>query len=325
MICNATSIKKYLDKSPKIYFLYGSEIVLINDSADQINDFFVSKDFFERIILTKENFKDAQKIIMQNAGGSLFDSKVIIEIIHNSSGTTLPKDILSIFDTQNFDNVVIVVRSTIKKINKNSAWFKLIDSKALIIECNKLKTYEEKAWVKGRLNFMNKNDANEYAERLTSMFSGNLVAQNNEINLLRITYSKNAQNKTIDYDDAEFMPYELEDKIIELDTKNAIRIIHTIKKNEDHYAQYLVSIVGSIINNSISIFQNKKLSLEDLGIWRSKVPGYKKFITKSNIKKLMPLQKQIYHLDLASKGLAGISKEQFWYELENMVVQLTSK
>ena len=325
MICNATSIKKYLDKSPKIYFLYGSEIVLINDSADQINDFFVSKDFSERIILTKENFKDAQKIIMQNAGGSLFDSKVIIEIIHNSSGTTLPKDILSIFDTQNFDNVVIVVRSTIKKINKNSAWFKLIDSKALIIECNKLKTYEEKAWVKGRLNFMNKNDANEYAERLSSMFSGNLVAQNNEINLLRITYSKNAQNKTIDYDDAEFMPYELEDKIIELDTKNAIRIIHTIKKNEDHYAQYLVSIVGSIINNSISIFQNKKLSLEDLGIWRSKVPGYKKFITKSNIKKLMPLQKQIYHLDLASKGLAGISKEQFWYELENMVVQLTSK
>ena len=324
MICNATSIKKYLDKSPKIFFLFGSEIVLINDSADQINNFFVSKGFSERIILTKENFKDAQKIIMQNAGGSLFGSKVIIEIIHNSSGTTLPKDILSIFDTQNSDNVVIIFRSTIKKVNKNSAWVKLIDSKALIVECNKLKTYEEKAWVKDRLDFMNKIEVNEYTERLTSMFSGNLVAQNNEINLLKITYSKNTENKKIEYDDAEFMPYELEDKIIELDTKNAIRIIHTIKKNEDHYAQYLVSIVGGIISTSISMFQNKKLSLEDLGIWRSKVPGYKKFITKCNIKKLMPLQKQIYHLDLASKGLAGITKEQFWYELENMVVQLTS-
>jgi DNA polymerase-3 subunit delta len=324
LICNATSIKKYLDKSPKIFFLYGSEIVLINDSADQINDFFISKGFSERIILTKENFKDAHKIIMQNAGGSLFGSKVIIEIIHNSSGTTLPKDILSIFDTQNFDNVVIIVRSTIKKVNKNSAWVKLIDSKALIIECNKLKTYEEKAWVKDRLDFMNKSEADEYTERLASMFAGNLVAQNNEINLLKITYSKNTENKKIEYDDAEFMPYELEDKIIELDTKNAIRIIHTIKNNEDHYAQYLVSIVGNIINTSISMFQNKKLSLEDLGIWRSKVPGYKKFITKCDIKKLMPLQKQIYHLDLASKGLAGISKEQFWYELENMVVQLTS-
>ena len=324
MICNATSIKKYLDKSPKMFLIYGSEIVLINDSADQINDFFLKKDFSERIILTKENFKDVQKIVMQNSGGSLFGSKIIIEIIHNSSGTSLPKDILGIFNIDNLENVVIIVRSAIKKINKNTAWFKLIDSKALVIECNKLKAYEEKTWVKNRLDFMNVTDIKDYTERLTNMFAGNLVAQNNEINLLKLTYAKDSENKNLDYDDAEFMPYELEDKIIDLDTKNALRIINTIKKNEEHYAQYLVSIVGSIINTSISIYQNKKLSLEKLGVWKTKIPGYKKFITKSDIKKLMPLQKKIYHLDLASKGLSGISKEQFWYELENMVVKLTS-
>ncbi len=324
MICNATSIKKYLDKSPKMFLIYGSEIVLINDSADQINNFFLKKDFSERIILTKENFKDAQKIVMQNSGGSLFGSKIIIEIIHNSSGTSLPKDILGIFNIDNLENVVIIVRSAIKKINKNTSWFKLIDSKALVIECNKLKAYEEKTWVKNRLGFMNVTDIKDYTERLTNVFAGNLVAQNNEINLLKLTYAKDSENKNLDYDDAEFMPYELEDKIIDLDTKNALRIINTIKKNEEHYAQYLVSIVGSIINTSISIYQNKKLSLEKLGVWKTKIPGYKKFITKSNIKKLMPLQKKIYHLDLASKGLSGISKEQFWYELENMVVKLTS-
>ena len=307
-----------------MFLIYGSEIVLINDSADQINDFFLKKDFSERIILTKENFKDAQKIVMQNSGGSLFGSKIIIEIIHNSSGTSLPKDILGIFNIDNLENVVIIVRSAIKKINKNTSWFKLIDSKALVIECNKLKAYEEKTWVKNRLDFMNVTDIKDYTERLTNVFAGNLVAQNNEINLLKLTYAKDSENKNLDYDDAEFMPYELEDKIIDLDTKNALRIINTIKKNEEHYAQYLVSIVGSIINTSISIYQNKKLSLEKLGVWKTKIPGYKKFITKSDIKKLMPLQKKIYHLDLASKGLSGISKEQFWYELENMVVKLTS-
>ena len=81
---------------------------------------------------------------MQNSGGSLFGSKIIIEIIHNSSGTSLPKDILGIFNIDNLENVVIIVRSAIKKINKNTAWFKLIDSRALVIECNKLKAYEEK-------------------------------------------------------------------------------------------------------------------------------------------------------------------------------------
>ncbi len=324
MICNATSINKYLEKSPKIFLIYGAEIVLINESSSQINEFFMKKDFSERVILTKDNFKDAKKIVMQNAGGSLFSSKVIIEIIHNGSGTTLPKDILSIFDNQNLENIVVIIRSTIKKINKNTAWFKLIDNKALVIECNKLKAYEEKTWLKDRLSFMNENDIKDYSERLTNMFAGNLVAQNNEINLLKLTYAKDSENKKINYDDAEFMPYELEDKIIYHDTKNALRIINTIKKNEDHYAQYLVSIIGSIINTAISIYQNKKLSLEKLGVWNSKLPGYKKFIEKNNITKLMPLQKKIYHLDLASKGLAGISKEQFWYELENTVIKLTS-
>ena len=324
MICNAASINKYLEKSPKIFLIYGTEIVLINESSSQINEFFMKKDFSERVILTKDNFKDAKKIVMQNAGGSLFSSKVIIEIIHNGSGTTLPKDILSIFDNQNLENIVVIIRSTIKKINKNTAWFKLIDNKALVIECNKLKAYEEKTWLKDRLSFMNENDIKDYSERLTNMFAGNLVAQNNEINLLKLTYAKDSENKKINYDDAEFMPYELEDKIIYHDTKNALRIINTIKKNEDHYAQYLVSIIGSIINTAISIYQNKKLSLEKLGIWNSKLPGYKKFIEKNNITKLMPLQKKIYHLDLASKGLAGISKEQFWYELENTVIKLTS-
>ena len=324
MICNATSINKYLEKSPKIFLIYGAEIVLINESSSQINEFFMKKDFSERVILTKDNFKDAKKIVMQNAGGSLFSSKVIIEIIHNGSGTTLPKDILSIFDNHNLENIVVIIRSTIKKINKNTAWFKLIDNKALVIECNKLKAYEEKTWLKDRLSFMNENDIKDYSERLTNMFAGNLVAQNNEINLLKLTYAKDSENKKINYDDAEFMPYELEDKIIYHDTKNALRIINTIKKNEDHYAQYLVSIIGSIINTAISIYQNKKLSLEKLGVWNSKLPGYKKFIEKNNITKLMPLQKKIYHLDLASKGLAGISKEQFWYELENTVIKLTS-
>ena len=324
MICNATSINKYLEKSPKIFLIYGAEIVLINESSSQINEFFMKKDFSERVILTKDNFKDAKKIVMQNAGGSLFSSKVIIEIIHNGSGTTLPKDILSIFDNQNLENIVVIIRSTIKKINKNTAWFKLIDNKALVIECNKMKAYEEKTWLKDRLSFMNENDIKDYSERLTNMFAGNLVAQNNEINLLKLTYAKDSENKKINYDDAEFMPYELEDKIIYHDTKNALRIINTIKKNEDHYAQYLVSIIGSIINTAISIYQNKKLSLEKLGVWNSKLPGYKKFIEKNNITKLMPLQKKIYHLDLASKGLAGISKEQFWYELENTVIKLTS-
>ena len=43
-----------------------------------------------------------------------------------------------------------------------------------------------------------------------------------------------------------------------------------------------------------------------------------------SLKKIMPLQKQVYELDLASKGLGGITKEQFWQELDNIVIALTT-
>ena len=39
---------------------------------------------------------------------------------------------------------------------------------------------------------------------------------------------------------------------------------------------------------------------------------------------MIPLQKRIYELDMASKGLGGITKDQFWQELDNMIIDLTS-
>ena len=44
----------------------------------------------------------------------------------------------------------------------------------------------------------------------------------------------------------------------------------------------------------------------------------------NSLKEIVPLQKKIFELDLASKGLAGITKDQFWQELDNMVIDLTS-
>ena len=67
------------------------------------------------------------------------------------------------------------------------------------------------------------------------------------------------------------------------------------------------------------------MSLENSGVWNNKIPNYMKFIKKNTLQKIMPLQKNIYELDLAAKGLTGITKDQFWQELDNMVIELTSR
>ena len=223
-------------------------------------------------------------------------------------------------------NIVIIIRSALEKINQATKWVKKMNDISLIVQCAKLKPYEEKVWVKGKLTFMNEEDAKNYTDRITDMFSGNLVAQNNEINVLKLTYSEESNNVDIGIDDAEFLPYQLEDKIIELNTNYALRISKSIKKNDDHYGPLLVFIMGKIINTSVSAYQNinTNSSLEKAGIWKSKIPAYVNFIKKNTLKKMMPLQKKVYELDLAAKGLAGITKDQFWQEIDNMIIELTS-
>jgi len=327
LICEATSLTKYIDKSPRLFFIFGPEIILKNTSIDQINEFYKKNGFTEKKAIFEKDFKDIERILIENAGGSLFGSKTIIEIFHN--GGKIPKEITNIFEIPNInkmENIVIIIRSALEKINQATKWVKKMNDISLIVQCAKLKPYEEKIWVKGKLTFMNEEDAKNYTDRITDMFSGNLVAQNNEINVLKLTYSEESNNVDIGIDDAEFLPYQLEDKIIELNTNYALRISKSIKKNDDHYGPLLVFIMGKIINTSVSAYQNinTNSSLEKAGIWKSKIPAYVNFIKKNTLKKMMPLQKKVYELDLAAKGLAGITKDQFWQEIDNMIIDLTT-
>ena len=324
MICESTSLTKYLDKSSNIFFLFGSEIVLKNNSVDQINSFLKEKGFTEKKIISENEYSNVNKIILENSSGTLFGSKTIIEINHYKG--KIPNDILGIFDIKDINkkaNIAIIIKSSIEKINKATKWVNQANNSSLMIECNKLKLFEEKAWVKNQLNFMTDIDAKDYSNRIIDIFSGNLVAQQNEINMLKLTYSRKKTLSNLSSENPDFLPYQLEDKIIELDTNYSLRIISSIKKNDAHYGPLLVWIIGKIINVCIGTNQDK-MTLEKLGVWKNKIPNYLTFIKKHPLKKMISLQKKVYQLDLASKGLAGITKDQFWQELDNMVIDLTS-
>ena len=152
MKCDSLSLPKYIDKSEKIFFIYGDEIVLRNNARDYICNFYKKNGFDEKKIITSKDFPNISQIITQNAGGSLFGSRIIVEIIHE--GGKIPKDIMDILSFKNIDNLVFIIRSSISKISKKASWIKQMDQSAVIIECNKLKSFQEKAWLKDQLSFI---------------------------------------------------------------------------------------------------------------------------------------------------------------------------
>jgi DNA polymerase III delta subunit len=307
-----------------IFFIYGSEIVLKNNSKDIIYKSLSSRGFVEKIILNKEGFDQIDQTIFENAGGSLFGSKIIIEINHDQG--KIPDQIIKIFEIENInkiDNIAIVINSNNEKLNSQSKWVKAMDELALIIECKKLKSFEEKIWLKHQLSFVSEIDRSDLIQNISEMNSGNLVAQQNEINILKLTYEEGKKTRSSSTESAEFMPFELEDEIISRNTKKALKIIHSIKSAEDHYAPLLVWIVGKIINSATNARQSKNPinSLIKSGVWSNKTSEYMNFIKNHKLQNLIELQKNIFELDLANKGL---SEKNFWYELDNIVVKLTT-
>lgn len=325
MKCESLSLGKYLEKSQNIFFIFGSEVVLRNNSKDLIKECLSQRGFNERRVINKENFDQIEQIIIESSGGSLFGSKLIIDINHDQG--RLPDKLEKIFQIDkifNNENIAIIINSHNDKLNSRTRLYKAMEKNSLIVECSKLKSFEEKIWLKSQLEFIPAKDRKNLINNMYELNAGNLVAQQNEISILKLIYKNDIDISNLFHiDSAEFVPFELEDALINLNVKHALRITKSIKDSEAHYAPLLVWIIGKIVTTSAIAKQNTntRLSLEKSGVWSNKVSSYMNFIKFHSLQKLISMQKNVYELDLTSKGL---SKNSFWDDIDRMIVNLTT-
>lgn len=324
MKCDGLSYQKYINKGLNIFFLFGPEVVLKNNAKDDIRVHLAAQGFVEKKIVKDKEIDRLDKVITESIGGSLFASKIIIEISHTKG--KIPESIQSIADmdyVRSRDDIAIIIDSHVDKVGSSLKWFKKMEEIALIIESKKLKSFEEKIWLKQQLSFIDSSKRSDLVNKISALSSSNLVAQQNEIKLLKLMSSpENIYNNEPMKDQAEFMPFELEDRIIKRDVKGAIRIVNSIKELESHYAALLVWVVGKIINNAASAMQSSRpdAALIKLGVWNNKVGDYKALMSKFELKDMINFQKKVFQLDLSNKG---INKANFWERLTDLIMELT--
>ena len=243
MKCDGLSYQKYINKGLNIFFLFGPEIVLKNNAKDDIKVYLVSQGFIEKKIVQDQEIDRFDHVIAENVGGSFSASKILIEISHTKG--KIPESIQSIVDMNHLktrDDIAIIIDPHVDKVSNSLKWVKKLDEIALIIESKKLKSFEEKIWLKQQLSFVESSKKSELVNKISALSSGNLVAQQNEIKLLKLMSSpENSYSSSSMKDQAEFMPFELEDRIIKGDVKGAIRIVSSIKELDSHYAALLVT------------------------------------------------------------------------------------
>ena len=267
---SSLDFKTNLRGSAVISLIHGKEMILKNEVKDFLTKDFAVQGFDETIIFDTNELDGLLLAIQNNLGGGLFGSQLIIKIVHSEG--RFPKalsEILEKIDLNNLSNIKIIIDSVSESISSNTKWIK--DNKELIqiIECKKLKPLDEKKWLRDRLNFLDKKDADKVAKHLFDLNSSNLVAHRNDIEILKILHSAEKDSVSLENSISSSIhaPYELEDCILSLNEKKSIKILRQIKQNDPSSLALVIWVLDKLISTSLrqkSILKMQKCGAQKL-------------------------------------------------------------
>ena len=320
---SSLDFKTNLIGSAVISLIHGKEMILKNEVKDFLTKDFAGQGFNETIIFEANELDGLLSAIQNNLGGGLFGSQLIIKIVHSEG--RFPKalsEILEKIDLNNLSNIKIIIDSVSESISTNTKWIK--DNKELIqiIECKKLKPLDEKKWLRDRLNFLEKKDADKVAKHLFDLNSSNLVAHRNDIEILKILHSAEKDSVSLENSISSSIhaPYELEDCILSLNEKKSIKILRQIKQNDPSSLALVIWVLDKLISTSMMAKKSAspKKYLENAKMWSTKITLYLSFIKKMEAS-LLSFSKDIFEIE---KTFKGIKRFDAWKEVETLIIKI---
>jgi|TARA_B100000768_G_scaffold135384_1_gene126202 DNA polymerase III delta subunit len=300
--------------------------VIKQDIADQILQSLKLAGFNDKVSLHQDELDKAEEIISRNVGGSLFQEKLILHLKHTSG--KFPEKIKMILENQhlyNSDNLALIVESSIEKTPASGAWIKYIDEQGLIVNCSKLKTNEEKIWLKRQLEFLPKSLLPMFGGSIFQNNEGNLLGQMNEVRLLKLLFNSKQEIDETETTNIVFhsglSAFELEDVIIDRKFEKVLQTINFLKEHDSQNSAPLIWMIAKIINSCLeaTLATNKKSALIKSGVWSSKIGQYLSLTKNSKASEFMRLSDQMLRLDLINKG---IIKSNVWEQIEKIILQL---
>ena len=313
-------------KDHKCFLITGGELILKQEVVENILDKLKNTGFNEKVSISQDELERVQEIASRNMGGSLFQENLILHIKH-TSGKFPEKIKVFLEDEEIFKspNIALIIESSIEKTPVSGSWIKSFDMNGLIINCSKLKTMEEKIWLKRQLNFLPKDLLPLFGGSIFQNNEANLLGQKNEVSLLKLLFLNQDKISEAKTDHIIFgsriTAFELEDLLLNRDFKKALKTINFMKEHDRQNSAPIIWIIAKVINSCLESLKssNKKSALMNSGVWSSKINLYLNLIKQATAKEFLSLNEEILKVDLINKGLM---KAETWEQIERVILKL---
>jgi len=171
-----------------LYTIHGDEPLLSLEAGDAIRARARASGFSERAVLTAERGFNWNELNASGASLSLFGDKKLIELRVPSGkpGNDGAEAIEAFCEKLSSDILALVSLPRLDKSGQNSAWFKALEAKGVVVNVYSVDRARLPEWIAARLSRQKQSAAAETLQFLADCVEGNLLAAHQEIQKLAL-------------------------------------------------------------------------------------------------------------------------------------------
>jgi len=316
-----------------LYFLFGSEILLVEQSLTLIKQVAKENDFSDRVRFDIDGLFPWDTINSEMASPSLFTQKRIIEcrLTTGKIGIKGSKALTELVDTLPDDILLIISTGKLDMNQQKSKWFKALDKKGVIIQHWEVQNEHLVGWITNQMTQLGLKTNKEVTEAIAYCTEGNLLASMQEIQKLQIAYPDGhiIADEVLNQIEqkSHYSVYGLIDAALKGDSTKVNKIFNSLVDETTPPVIIISSLyreIKSLITMSVQLKHNESIEavLAKHQVWQKRKPLISNALKKYPYQQLQKLLLSLGRIDRSVKGMDNLN---VYDELRSVLITLAGK
>ena len=321
------------DQLASIYFAFGAEILLVEQSLSLIKESAKTKGYSERFRFDIDGNFSWDAIFSLISSPSLFAEKRIIEcrLTTGKIGVKGSKALTELVESLPDDILLVISSGKLEMAQQKSKWFKTLDSHSIVIQHWEVQSNQLVGWILNNMTQLGLNSNSDVANAIAYCTEGNLLATMQEIQKLKIAYP-DGKIKLQEYlnqidQQSQYSVFGMIDSALQGDSEKVNKIFNSLVEDATPPVILISSLyreIKNLVTMAIELKTNQTIEtvLNNHRVWQKRKPLISNALKKHSYQKLQKLLLTLGRIDRSLKGMDNLN---VYDELQGVVVSLSGK
>lgn len=314
------------------YILAGNEPLLLQESQDTVRAAAQQQGFTEHFSVVIDAHTDWDAIFSTCQALSLFASRqtLLLTLPDNGPNAAIGEQLLTLSTLLHADILLLLRVTKLTKAQENSAWFKALSARGVIVPCQTPEQAQLPRWVASRAKSLKLSMDDAAIQLLCYCYEGNLLAlvqalerlsllwPDGKLTLPRVQQAVN--------DAAHFTPFHWVDALLGGKSKRAQHILRQMQSEDSEPVIMLRTIQRELITlltlQRQSVHTPLRALFDQQRVWQNRRPLYSEALQRLSARQLAQAIHLLTRIELTLKQDYG---QSVWSELETLSLLLCQR